>query len=181
MALLVRKADQWFLCLLPAILLAAVFWFGYAVPQRNHLGSMEREMERLGTVDALTARHAALATERDALRKPRPAAQGQPGAPAQALPGLPAGSPAVAQSAVRNVFRQCNLHLLGEALKTETARNRSGRHQWTLAVSGSYADLRQAIRQLAGDEYAELTVEAVLWRAVQPGVSNAVWQITLAL
>ena len=78
MALLVRKADQWFLCLLPAILLAAVFWFGYAVPQRNHLGSMEREMERLGTVDALTARHAALATERDALRKPRPAAQGQP-------------------------------------------------------------------------------------------------------
>ena len=55
MALLVRKADQWFLCLLPAILLAAVFWFGYAVPQRNHLASMEREMERLGTVDALTA------------------------------------------------------------------------------------------------------------------------------
>ena len=35
--------------------------------------------------------------------------------------------------------------------------------------------------RVSGDEYAELTVEAVLWRAVQPGVSNAVWQITLAL
>ena len=50
MPLSLKTSDRWFVAILPAVLLASLFWFAFASPKRTHIVAAQTEIESLGGV-----------------------------------------------------------------------------------------------------------------------------------
>ena len=112
MPLSLKSSDRWFVAILPAVLLASLFWFAYASPKRTHIVAAQTEIESLGGLDWLAERNNLLKTEKTRLLENAPARNRTPDAAAHR-----AASPVLALSAARNAFRQAGLQIAGETLR----------------------------------------------------------------
>ena len=165
MPLSLKSSDRWFVAILPAVLLASLFWFAFASPKRTHIVAAQTE------IDWLAERNHLLKTEKTRLLENAPARNRTPDAAAAHR----AASPVLALSAARNAFRQAGLQIAGETLR----KNQSS--EWTLSLIGSFAEILQALELLSGPDYPELSVVSVSWTELRAGNATAVWQIRIVL
>lgn len=171
MPLSLKTSDRWFVAILPAVLLASLFWFAFASPKRTHIVAAQTEIESLGGLDWLAERNHLLKTEKTQLLENAPARNRTPDAAAAHR----AASPVLALSAARNAFRQAGLQIAGETLR----KNQPS--EWTLSLIGSFAEILQALELLSGPDYPELSVVSVSWTELRAGNATAVWQIRIVL
>ena len=170
MPLSLKSSDRWFVAILPAVLLASLFWFAFASPKRNHIVAAQTEIESLGGLDWLAERNNLLKTEKTRLLENAPARNRTPDAAAHR-----AASPVLALSAARNAFRQAGLQIAGETLRKNQPSD------WTLSLIGSFAEILQALELLSGPDDPELSVVSVSWTELRAGNATAVWQIRIVL
>ncbi|MGN0844361.1 MAG: hypothetical protein ACI4QT_03980 [Kiritimatiellia bacterium] len=169
-----KSSDRWFVCILPAILLAALFWFGFASPKRAHLSAAQAEIESLGGFERLVERNLFLQTEKDRHQN-HASTQNRTSSFA---PGMRTASPVLSLSAARNVFRQAGLQIAEESLRSNQTNRAT---EWSLSLVGEFPRLLDALNLLSGPDYPELSVIAVSWEELRAGSSAAVWQIRIVL
>ena len=174
MPMTLKTSDRWFVCVLPALLLATLFWFGFASPKQAHLYAAQAEIDSLGGLERLTERNLLLKTEKARLQTPT-SAQSHTAASA---PGMRTPSPVLSLSAARNVFRQAGLQIAEESLRSNQTDRTT---EWSISLVGEFPQFLEALNLLSGPDYPELSVVAVSWEELRAGSSAAVWQIRIVL
>lgn len=174
MPMTLKSSDRWFVCVLPAILLAALFWFGFASSKHAHLSAAQAEIESLGGLERLVERNLFLNTEKTRLQNNASTRNRT----TSIAPGMRAPSPMLSLSAARNAFRQAGLQIAEESLRSNQTNRTT---EWSLSLVGEFPQFLDALNLLSGPDYPELSVIAVSWEELRAGSSAAVWQIRIVL